>query len=81
MDLGVYIGELLGLQGEVSVPGIGHFTQVRINGYYNEQEKKFYPPAHEVSFEPQSKDDDELAKYISNKKNISLASSRYFIDK
>lgn len=81
MDLGVYIVELLGLQGGVSVPGIGHFAQVRINGYYNEQENKFYPPAHEVSFEPQSKDDEELAKYISNKKNISLASSKYFIDK
>ena len=52
MDLGVYIGELLGLQGEVSVPGIGHFTQVRINGYYNEQENKFYPPAHEVHNDP-----------------------------
>ncbi len=81
MDLGVYIVELLGLQGGVSVPGIGHFAQTRINGHYNEQENKFYPPAHEVSFEPQSKDDDELARYISNKKNISLASSKYFIDK
>src|ERR1700743_2339330 len=81
MDLAVYICELLGMQGEVSVPGIGYFTQVRINGYYNQVEGKLYPPTHEVTFEPHSRDDDQLAKYIANKKNISLASSRYFIDK
>jgi outer membrane biosynthesis protein TonB len=81
MDLAVYISELLGMQGEVSVPGIGHFAQVRINGYYNEAENKFYPPTHEVSFELQSRDNDSLAKYMANKKNISLASSKYFIEK
>jgi cell division protein FtsN len=81
MDLAVYICELLGMQGEVSVPGIGYFAQVRINGYYNQVEGKLYPPTHEISFEPHSRDDDQLAKYIANKKNISLASSRYFIDK
>lgn len=81
MDLAVYISELLGLEGEVNVPGIGHFAQVRVNGYYNEHENKFYPPTHEVNFDPQSKDDEGLAKYIANKKNISLASSKYFIDK
>lgn len=81
MDLAVYISELLGLQGEVSVPGIGYFSQIRINGYYNEAENKFYPPAHEVNFEPNAEENDSLAKYIANKKNISLASSKYFIDK
>src|ERR1700743_3598038 len=81
MDLAVYISELLGLEGEVNLPGIGCFTQVRINGYYNEQENKFYPPGHEVSFDPKFKEDENLAKFISAKKNISLASSKYFIDK
>src|SRR5437879_5244170 len=81
MDLAIYISELLGLQGEVSLPGIGYFSQVRINGYYNEAENKFYPPAHEINFEPQAGESDSLAKYIANKKNISLASSKYFIDK
>ncbi|MGZ3766669.1 MAG: HU domain-containing protein [Mucilaginibacter sp.] len=81
MDLAVYISELLGLQGEVNVPGLGRFAQVRVNGYFNEQENKFYPPSHEVNFEPKSDDADDFAKYISDKKNISLASSKYFIDK
>jgi cell division protein FtsN len=81
MDLAVYINELLGLQGEVNVPGIGHFAQVRINGYYNEKENKFYPPAHKINFDPEYPNDESLAKYISEKKNISLASSKYFIEK
>ena len=63
MDLAVYICELLGMQGEVSVPGIGYFAQVRINGYYDQVEGKLYPPTHEISFEPHSRDDEQLAKY------------------
>jgi hypothetical protein len=81
MDLAIYINELLGLKGEVNVPGIGFFEQKRVGGYYNEREKKFYPPHHEIIFDPQSKEDDSLATYISTKKNISPASAKYFIDK
>jgi cell division protein FtsN len=81
MDLAVYINELLGLQDEVNVPGIGHFAQVRINGYYSEKENKFYPPTHKINFDPEYQNDESLAKYISEKKNISLASSKYFIEK
>jgi cell division protein FtsN len=81
MDLAVYISELLGLHGEVNVPEIGYFAQVRTNGYYNKDENKFYPPAHDISFQPQFTDDDSLARYISTKKNISPASSKYFIEK
>ncbi|MBS1530014.1 MAG: hypothetical protein JSU01_06885 [Bacteroidetes bacterium] len=81
MDLAIYINELLGLKGEVNVPGIGFFQQKRISGYYNENEKKFYPPHNEVVFDPQPKEDDGLAAYISGKKNISPASAKYFIDK
>jgi hypothetical protein len=81
MDLAIYINELLGLKGEVNVPGIGFFEQKRVSGYYNEREKKFYPPRHEITFDPQQKEDDGLAAYISTKKNISPASAKYFIDK
>ncbi len=81
MDLAIYINELLGLQGEVNVPGVGYFAQKRIAGYYNENEKKFYPPRHEITFDPDPRDDDGLAAYISQKKNISPASAKYFIEK
>jgi hypothetical protein len=81
MDLAIYISELLGVKGQVNVPGLGRFSQNRINGYYNGHENKFYPPRHEVAFEPNSTDDDGLVTYIANKKNISVASSKYFVDK
>ncbi len=81
MDLAIYISELLGLEGEVNLPGIGHFAQVRVNGYYSEPDNKFYPPTHRVSFLPQENQDDRLARYIAGKKNISLASAKYFIEK
>jgi len=81
MDLAVYISELLGLEGEVNVPGIGRFAQTRINGYYNEKENKFYPPTHKINFDPEHEADERLATFISDKKNISLASAKYFIEK
>ncbi|MBS1527168.1 MAG: SPOR domain-containing protein [Bacteroidetes bacterium] len=81
MDLAIYISELLGFKGEVNVPGLGHFTQNHISASYNEQEHKFYPPRYEVTFDPQFTDDEGLANYITSKKNISLASAKYFIDK
>lgn len=81
MDLAIYISELLGIRGQVNVPGLGCFSQNRINGYYNGHENKFYPPRHEVVFEPNSTNDDGLITYIANKKNISVASSKYFVDK
>lgn len=81
MDLAVYISELLGIEGEVNVPGIGRFVHARINGYYNEKENKFYPPAHKINFDAEAQANDELAAFISDKKNISLASAKYFIEK
>ena len=81
MDLAVYINELLGLEGEVNVPGFGRFAHTRINGYYYEKENKFYPPTHKINFDPEVKADERLATFISEKKNISLASAKYFIDK
>jgi nucleoid DNA-binding protein len=81
MDVGYFISELLAQHGNVSVPGLGNFTHTRINGRYNELEGKLYPPTYSVQFDPQSVDDVTLAQYIADKKNISLASSKYFTDK
>ncbi|MCC8425669.1 SPOR domain-containing protein [Mucilaginibacter sp. UR6-11] len=81
MDVGFYLGELLMQQGEVSVPGLGYFVQARVSGYYDENERKFYPPYHRAQFDAQSIDDDSLAEYIAVKKNISVASAKYFAEK
>jgi len=81
MNLAEYLSELLELHDEVSVPGLGYFVRVRINAYYNDKEAKFYPPYHQAKFVPQPKDDNTFARYIADKKNISLASSKYFTEK
>lgn len=81
MNLADYVSELLSQRNEVSVPGLGYFEKVRVDGYYNDSEAKFYPPSHQVRFKPETSDNDAFAEYIARKKNISLASSKYFIEK
>ncbi|MBK0380777.1 HU domain-containing protein [Mucilaginibacter segetis] len=81
MDVGYYISELLGQHGDVNVPGLGYFAYTRVNGRYDAAESKFYPPGYSVQFDPQSFEDDTLAEYIAVKKNISIASSKYFTEK
>jgi hypothetical protein len=82
MDIAYYISDLLGQQGELTVPNLGYFVQIRMAAYYDNHEKKFYPPHYSVQFDPQTIDeDDALANYITSVKNISLASAKYFIEK
>jgi len=82
MDVGYYISELLGQHGDVNVPGLGYFAHTRVNGYYNDKEGRFYPPGFTVQYDPQFiEDDDALAVHIAVKKNISVASSKYFTQK
>jgi len=81
MDIANYLSELLGRHGKVGVPGLGFFTQERVNGYYNSAEGKLYPPGYQVQFSAEAFDDDTLVEHIAQKKNISLASSKYFTEK
>lgn len=81
MDIAYYLSELLEQLGEVNVPGLGSFTRVKIDGYYNSDEGRFYPPTSKIEFNQQYIDDDVLARYIGVKKRISLASSKYFTEK
>jgi hypothetical protein len=81
MNLADYLSELLGQQDEVSVPGLGYFVRSRIKAYYSDSEARFYPPHHQVKFVPQEKEDDTFAQYVADNKNISLASSKYFVEK
>jgi hypothetical protein len=82
MDIAYYISDLLGQQGELTVPNLGYFVQIRMPAYYDNQAKKFFPPHYSVQFDPQTiEEDDSLANYITGVKNISLASAKYFIEK
>jgi cell division septation protein DedD/nucleoid DNA-binding protein len=81
MNLADYLSELLSQQNKVSIPGLGYFERIRVNGYYNDGEAKFYPPRHQVKFVAGTDNDDAFSQYVAEKKNISLASSRYFTEK
>jgi cell division septation protein DedD len=81
MDVAYYISELLGQLGEVNVPGLGYFARLRVDGYYDEKAATLHPPQYKVAFDRQSIDDEVLYQYIAEKKNISLASSKYFTEK
>lgn len=81
MDIANYLSELLGRYTEVSVPGLGCFSRLRVNGYYDEVQATFYPPGQKLNFDHQPKDDEILTQYIAEKKKISLASSKYFTEK
>ncbi len=81
MNLADYLSELLGQYEEVSVPGLGYFVREHVNGYYSDRDAKFYPPTHRIKFVQELRDDDVFAQYVADKKNISLASSKYFAEK
>ncbi|HEY4327887.1 MAG TPA: hypothetical protein VGN20_28145 [Mucilaginibacter sp.] len=81
MNLADYISELLAQHDEVSVPGLGAFVREHINAYYNDKEAKFYPPCYRVAFVDQLKEDNTFTQYLAGKKNISLASAKYFTEK
>lgn len=69
-------------RGEVKMPGLGNFSQIRMSAYYDENEELFYPPYNKVHFEPQADvDNDDLAEYLVAKKGISISSAKYFIEK
>lgn len=81
MDIAYYVSELLLQNGEVNVPGLGYFVQLKVAGYYDDTQKKIYPPGSITRFDPQYHDDDVLLQYIAEKRKISLASSKYFTAK
>jgi hypothetical protein len=81
MNLADYLSELLGQHDEVNVPGLGCFVRERVNGFYNDRDAKFYPPYHKIKFISQQIEDDTFVQYVADKKNISLASSKYFAEK
>ncbi|WP_158990208.1 hypothetical protein [Mucilaginibacter sp. L196] len=81
MDVAYYLSELLMQNGEVNVPGLGYFVQLKVDGYYDNTQNKFYPPTSKIQFDQQYDDDRVLLQYIADKKRISLASSKYFTAK
>ncbi|MVN89740.1 SPOR domain-containing protein [Mucilaginibacter aquatilis] len=81
MDLSVYISELLNERGNIGIPDIGVFKQVRKRGYYNAEEGKLYPPYFATEFEQTTVSDDVLLQYLTEKSKVSVSSAKFFLDR
>ncbi len=81
MDIPAFINDLLAQQGVLIVPGLGTFTRVRIEGYYNKDQQQFCPPTQQIQFKSEHSDDNILADRIAGERQISVASAKYFIEK
>jgi nucleoid DNA-binding protein len=81
MDIADYIIELLQQHETAVVPGLGSFHTSRVEGYYNKEEQKFYPPSLLAQFTKEEQDGTDLPELIAERRQISLASARYFIEK
>src|SRR5476651_1798071 len=81
MDIPAFISDLLAHQGVLIVPGLGTFTRVRTEGYYNKDQQQFCPPTQQIQFKSEHHDDHILADRIASERQISVASAKYFIEK
>jgi hypothetical protein len=81
MDIPAFISDLLAQQGVLVIPGLGTFTRVRVDGYYNKDQQQFFPPTQQIQFKSEHSDDNILADLIAKERQISVASAKYFIEK
>jgi outer membrane biosynthesis protein TonB len=81
MDIADYIIELLQQHEVAVVPGLGSFHTSRVEGYYNKEQQLFYPPSLQAQFTKEEREGTDLVELIAERRQISLASARYFIEK
>ena len=81
MDIALYISELLQTHNEISIPGLGTFFKKRVPAGYDEYQECYVPPAQKLEFKADYLPDHRLAEYISEQRNISMASSEHFIER
>lgn len=81
MEIGLYIADLLGEQDEVSVPGLGTFTKIRIPGTYDRVNNSFRPPSYQFSFKNSISGFYPLREYICYKEGLSTSSAEDLIKK
>jgi len=79
MDILSYLTDLLKTQKEVGIEGLGTFFKKKIPGKYDVENHLFIPPSHNLNFTTEVRDTDVLVDYISNARNISEESARYYI--
>ncbi|RZL36050.1 MAG: hypothetical protein EOO96_07810 [Pedobacter sp.] len=79
MDILLYLTELLQTRKTVGVVGLGTFYKKKLPGKYDEAIHAFVPPSFSIAFTTELKENEELANYINEKRNISTESANYYI--
>ncbi|RZL46026.1 MAG: hypothetical protein EOO93_26445, partial [Pedobacter sp.] len=79
MDILLYLTELLQTRKTVGIVGLGTLYKKKSPGKYDAQQHSFVPPSYSLAFTSEIKEDEELASYISEKRNITTDAANYFI--
>lgn len=79
MDIISYLLELIETQKTVGINGLGTLYKKKIPGRYDADTHSFLPPKHEIAFTTEISEQEELVKFISEKRNISIESANYYI--
>ncbi len=79
MDILLYLTELLQTRKTVGIVGLGTLYKKKSPGKYDATQHAFIPPSYVLAFTTELKEQEELASFISQRRNISIESSNYFI--
>lgn len=79
MDILLYLTELLQTRKTVGIVGLGTLYKKKSPGKYDVEKHAFVPPTFTIAFTTEIKEEEELANYISSKRNITTDSANYYI--
>lgn len=79
MDILLYLTELLQTRKTVGIVGLGTLYKKKSPGKYDAAQHVFVPPSYVLAFTTELREQEELASFISQRRNISIESSNYFI--
>jgi len=79
MDILLYITELLQSRKTIGIVGLGTLYKKKSPGKYDVEKHAFVPPIYALAFTTELKEQDELANFISEKRNITVESANYYI--
>jgi len=79
MDILLYITELLQSRKTIGIVGLGTLYKKKSPGKYDTEKHAFVPPTYALAFTTELKEQEELANFISEKRNITAESANYYI--
>ncbi|TKC04586.1 hypothetical protein FA048_19175 [Pedobacter polaris] len=79
MDILLYLTELLQTRKTVGIVGLGTLYKKKSPGKYDAEKHAFVPPSYNLTFTTEVNEQEELANFISQKRNITVDSAKYYI--